>query len=193
MKTNYLIAVLLLISIHSQSNNLTIHKNDTRFFSNSSIILLDDIIIPNNGNFSKNPNNIEINFPFQQVISDSLCSVSKDGVRFSYDFKMRYTSDKNYVASLQTKNDFNDSVFPEILEILNGIFGQYSIGEIYSFKRKEIEILILNKLRSRFEEDHIKVDAILFVNIQFSEKIKKEIEERLRREHQKNKSINNNG
>lgn len=185
MKKNYLIAILLIISIHSRSNNLAIQLNDMRSFSNSSIILLDNIISPNNGNFIKKPNNIEMNLDYQQIIGDSLSSVSKDGVHFSYDFKMRYTSDNNYVASIQTKNNTNDFAHPEILEILNGIFGQYSIGEIYSFKRKEIETLILKKLRSRFEKDHIKIDTILLRRIQFSEKINKKIYERLLKEVQR--------
>ncbi len=195
MKKNYLIAILLLISIYSQSNNLAIQKNDTRSFSSTSSILLDDIIIPSNGNFSKKLNNIDIYVPYKQVICDSLPSKSKDEVPFSYDFKMRFIPDGKYIASIQTKygkNYANDFVLPEIVLILNEIFGQYNIEEIYCFKRKEIETLILKKLRSRFEKDHIKIDAILLKSIQFSEKLKKRIYERLLKEEQENKTINNN-
>ncbi|MDM8159610.1 SPFH domain-containing protein [Labilibaculum sp. K2S] len=93
---------------------------------------------------------------------------------------------KPSIQSKNGKNDTNDVVLPEIVKILNEIFGQYNIEEIHSFKRSEIESLILKKLRSKFKEDHIKVDAILFVNIQFSEIIKKRIEENLLREVEKN-------
>ncbi|MFA8451942.1 MAG: SPFH domain-containing protein [Bacteroidales bacterium] len=190
MKKNYLIAILLLISIQSQSNNLTIRNNGTKIFSNSSIILLNDIITPNNGNLIREPNYIEINVPHQKVTYDSLRSISKGGVDFSYNFKIWYTPENNYVASLQTPNDTHDFAHSDIM---NGIFGQYSIGEIYSFKRDEIESLILEKLKRKFKENHINVVGILYLNIQFSEKIKKEIEEKLFREHQKNKSNNNHG
>lgn len=135
--------------------------------------------------------------PYQQVRGDSINSVTKNGVRFHYSFAMRhYTLDNNHVVSLQSvdkKSDTNEGIHPEIIEIMNGIYGQFDIEEIYCFKRKEIEVLILKKLRSRFEKDHIKIDAILLKSIKFSEILKKKIEERLLREHLESKSNNKKG
>lgn len=178
MKKNILIAFLLFISIYSRGNNLTIQPNNLRLFTNSAPTLMNDKIYS------------------QQVRGDSINSVTKNGVSFSYSFSLRYyLSDGNYITTLQTKNrksDTNEGIHPEIIEIMNGIYGQYNIEEIYCFKRQEIEALILKKLRSRFEKDHIKIDAILLRSIQFSEILKKQIEERLRKEQLESESINNN-
>jgi len=178
MKKNILIAFLLFISIYSRCNNLTIQPNDLRSFTSSSHILMNDQIF------------------YQQVRGDSINSVAKDGVRFYYSFGMRYhTADNNCLVTLQNRNGngyANNSIHPEIIEIMNKVFVQFEIEEIYSLKRKYIETLILKKLRSRFEKEQIKIDLILLRSIDFSKKLKQQIYERLLREEEEKKANINN-
>jgi len=195
MKKNILIAFLLIISIYSRSNNLDVQAHDLIYSSYTSILLSDNMIVPNNRDFIKKTTNVKISVSSELIAFDSLCSLTKNKVHFSYDFKMRFVLDEKYLASIETPNGQNfatDFILPEIEHILNGIFDQYNIEEIYCFKREEIETLILKNLRRKFKEHHIDVIAMLFKNIQFSEILKKKIEERLFREHQESKS-NNNG
>ncbi|WP_421920451.1 SPFH domain-containing protein [Marinifilum sp.] len=172
MKNIILITFLLLTSIYSWGNKLTIQLNKIRSNTHSFLISMNDQIF------------------YQQVRGDSINSVAKNGVSFHYSFAMRYyTLDNNHIVTLQSdKNDTNEGIHPEVLKIMNGIFEQYSIGEIYSFKRKEVETLILEKLRNRFKKDHIQIEAILFRSIQFSEKLKQKIYERLLKEEEARKA-----
>ncbi|MGD1835391.1 MAG: SPFH domain-containing protein [Nitrososphaeraceae archaeon] len=128
---------------------------------------------------------------YQELRGDSIKSITKNGTRFLYTFSMRYhTSDNNLITTLQgkvQKGNNKEHIHSGIIKTMNEIFKQYNIEEIYCFKRKEIEILILKKLRSRFKKEQITVNAILLRSIDFSEKLKQQIYEKLLKEEEEKK------
>ncbi|MDQ2180237.1 SPFH domain-containing protein [Marinifilum sp. D714] len=170
MKKKYLIGFLLILSFYCKGNDLTMVSKLLTTSTYSPSVLMNDRIF------------------YQEVRGDSIPSVTKNGVKFFYSFAIRYyTSDNNFISTLQNGGSKN-YIHPDITAVMDGVFKQYKIEEIYSFKRQEVEDLLLKMLREKFEKNNIKIDALLIRSIDFSEVLKQQIYERLVKEEEERKA-----
>ncbi len=122
----------------------------------------------------------------EQIIEEKDMSVlSSNGLPFTVDVTARFRPRFNKIGVLyqQFREDYkNNMVIPEVRSAVRKIIGNYTVEELYSTKRNEIQVEISKATGEVLQENHIELKAILLRAIklptQIENAIKKKQEEK---------------
>lgn len=125
----------------------------------------------------------------EQVAEESMSVLDKNGLTVSVDVTVRFNpfQDKiGYVHERFGKGYVQSLVIPEVRSAVRQVMGRYSAEEIYSTKRGEVEVSIINQARETLSgpENNIKMNALLMREVSLPEDIKTAIESKLRQEQE---------
>jgi prohibitin 1 len=82
-------------------------------------------------------------------------------------------------------------VLPGVRSVTRQVMGQYSIEDIYTFKRSEIEALIKEEIEKTLEEKYVEFNHFFITSIQLPPKLRDTLEERWRQQAEEMKLKNN--
>lgn len=116
-----------------------------------------------------------------QGASDALWAPTSEGLQVGLDLTVWYRVDITEVTEIHRRigpSFENKVVRPAIRSIVRLTLSSYSIMDIYSNKREEIQNEIEIRLRNMLEPDGIIVDGVAIRNVQFTDEFSRSIEEK---------------
>ena len=112
---------------------------------------------------------------------DSLRGLTKDGQQVSLDLSLRYHPDPEDVWKLHREvgTDYVAKIIrPQLSSDGRLAVSQFVAGEVYSLKRREIQSIVANRVRTALAASYIVVDELLLRNVQFSPEFQTAIEQK---------------
>ncbi len=113
--------------------------------------------------------------------------LSKNGLQLNIDISVRYNPIYNRIAFLHRRfgvNYENQLVIPEVRSTVRQVAGRYTAEEIYSTKRSEVELNIINEAGQKLKTNDIDMKALLIRSINLPQDIKQAIESKLKQEQE---------
>ena len=121
----------------------------------------------------------------EQQRDETMDVLDKNGLSLNVDVTVRFNPTFDQIGFLHQQfgiNFINVLVIPEVRSSVRQVAGRYSAEEIYSTKRAEVEQTIKDETRKVLGENYIAMKALLIRSINLPEKIKNEIETKLKEE-----------
>lgn len=121
----------------------------------------------------------------EQQRDEPMDVLDKSGLSISVDITVRFNPIFNEIGYLYEQfgvNYINVLVIPEVRSTVRQVAGRYTAEEIYSTKRAEVELAIIEETREVLGENYIQMKALLIRSINLPEKIKGAIEKKLEEE-----------
>jgi len=123
----------------------------------------------------------------EQSREEPLDILDKNGLSLSMDITIRFNPIYDRIGYLHEtfgQNYINRLIIPEMRSTVRNVAGRYSAEEIYSTKRNEVELTMVNETMEVLKENNIDMRALLIRSIILPEGIKKAIELKLTREQE---------
>ncbi len=125
----------------------------------------------------------------EQTTEESMDVLDKNGLSISVEVSVRFNPMPNkigYVHEIFGTNYVNVLVIPEVRSAVRQVMGRYSAEEIYSTKRSEVELSIIEETEKSFsdERNNIQMNALLIRSINLPANITLAIENKLRQEQE---------
>ena len=127
----------------------------------------------------------------EQTAEESMDVLDKNGLSISVEVSVRFNPMPNkigYVHEIFGTNYVNVLVIPEVRSAVRQVMGRYSAEEIYSTKRSEVELSIIEETEKSFsnERNNIQMNALLIRSINLPANITIAIENKIRQEQEGN-------
>jgi prohibitin 2 len=106
-------------------------------------------------------------------------ALTADGQKVSVELSVRFLPKDSDLPKLhqQVGVDYvNKIVVPEIRSVVRTIVAEYNVMDVYSTKRRDIQIKMEKELRNTFENYYLQLNEVLIRNIRFSDEFQKAIE-----------------
>lgn len=111
--------------------------------------------------------------------------LDKSGLSISMDITVRFNPIFNEIGFLHEQFGLpyiNVLVIPEVRSTVRQVAGRYTAEEIYSTKRAEVELAIIEETREVLGKNYIQMKALLIRSINLPEQIQGAIETKLKQE-----------
>jgi regulator of protease activity HflC (stomatin/prohibitin superfamily) len=118
---------------------------------------------------------------------ESMDVLDKNGLNVTMDVTIRFNpfySKVGYLHETFGKNYINSLIIPEVRSTVRRVAGRYTVEEIYSTKRGEVETAIKNETREVLGNNYIDMQAMLIRSITLPQQIKEAIEKKLKEEQE---------
>lgn len=106
-------------------------------------------------------------------------ALTADGQKVSVELSVRFLPKDSDLPKLhqQVGVDYvTKIVVPEIRSVVRTIVAEYNVMDVYSTKRRDIQIKMEKELRNTFENYYLQLNEVLIRNIRFSDEFQKAIE-----------------
>ncbi|MBE9467991.1 MAG: prohibitin family protein [Bacteroidetes bacterium] len=113
--------------------------------------------------------------------------LSKNGLQINIDISVRFNPIYNRIAFLHRRFgvDYESQlVVPEVRSTVRQVAGRYTAEEIYSTKRSEVELKIIEEAGEKLTNNDIDMKALLIRSINLPADIKQAIESKLKQEQE---------
>lgn len=125
----------------------------------------------------------------EQTAEESMHVLDKNGLTVRVDVTVRfnpYQEKIGFVHERFGKGYIQTLVIPEVRSAVRQVMGRYSAEEIYSTKRAEVELQIINEAESTLSSkaNNIKMNALLLREVSLPDNIKQAIESKLQQEQE---------
>lgn len=125
----------------------------------------------------------------EQTAEESMSVLDKNGLTVKVDVTVRFNPFQSKIGYIHERFGIGFVqilVIPEVRSAVRQVMGRYSAEEIYSTKRAEVELAIINQAESTLSgsENNIKMNALLMREVTLPENIKNAIESKLRQEQE---------
>lgn len=125
----------------------------------------------------------------EQTAEEAMSVLDKNGLTIRVDVTVRfnpYMEKIGFVHERFGKAYIQTLVIPEVRSAVRQVMGRYSAEEIYSTKRAEVELNIINEAESTLssEANNIKMNALLLREVALPDNIKNAIESKLQQEQE---------
>ena len=125
----------------------------------------------------------------EQTAEESMSVLDKNGLTVKVDVTLRFNPFQEkigYIHERFGKAYIQTLVIPEVRSSVRQVMGRYSAEEIYSTKRSEVELNIINQAQETLSsnDNNIKLNALLMRGVTLPENIKNAIESKLRQEQE---------
>lgn len=130
-------------------------------------------------------NNMYVYGVREQQRDEPMDVLDKSGLSISMDITVRFNPIFNEIGFLYEQfgtNYINVLVIPEVRSTVRQVAGRYTAEEIYSTKRAEVELAIIEETREVLSKNYIDMKALLIRSINLPEQIKGAIETKLKQE-----------
>lgn len=110
---------------------------------------------------------------------DAIQALTKDQQTVKLDISIRYHPDPDRIFQLHQKvgYDYVDKVVrPEIRSVVRTVAAAYTVAEVSSEKRTEMQNTMTERLKQQFDTSFIILDDVLVRNIVFSDEFQKAVE-----------------
>ena len=107
-------------------------------------------------------------------------ALDKDANSFNVSLSCRYTPIPEKVGFLfyNVGTEYKDRVLiPELRSITRQVMGNFSAGDIYSYKRQEIEQEIIDRTEEMYENYYVNLNQLRISSVQLSPELRKTLEE----------------
>lgn len=121
----------------------------------------------------------------EQQRDEPMDVLDKSGLSISMDITVRFNPIYNEIGFLYEQfgvNYINVLVIPEVRSTVRQVAGRFTAEEIYSTKRAEVELAIIEETREVLGKNYIQMKALLIRSINLPEQIKGAIETKLKQE-----------
>ncbi len=123
----------------------------------------------------------------EQKSEEPMDVLDKNGLSINIDISVRYNPIYNKIPYLhrQFGQDYiNQLIIPEIRSTVRQVAGRYTAEEIYSTKRSEVELAIIEEAEKKLTSNFIDMRALLIRSIKLPNDIKMAIENKLKQEQE---------
>ena len=125
----------------------------------------------------------------EQTAEESMSVLDKNGLTVKVDVTVRFNPFANKIGYVHERFGIGYVqvlVIPEVRSAVRQVMGRFSAEEIYSTKRAEVELAIINEAESTLSnpENNVKMNALLMREVTLPENIKNAIESKLRQEQE---------
>lgn len=123
----------------------------------------------------------------EQTREETMDVLDKNGLSVNIDVTVRFNPFYSKIGYLYEKfeTDYvNLLVTPEIRSVVRQVAGRYSAEEIYSTKRSEVELAIINEAGAKLKTNNVDMKALLIRSIKLPQDIKQAIENKLTQEQE---------
>lgn len=146
----------------------------------------DNVILP--GFHMKAPWNEVYIYDVQETsMGENMDVLDKNGLSIHVEVTVRFKPMPDMIGYIYEKfnRDYiNVLVIPEIRSAVRQVMGRYTVEEIYSTKRAEVETTIKSESEKVLRENNIDMVALLIRSIQLPEQIKVAIEHKLQQQQE---------
>jgi regulator of protease activity HflC (stomatin/prohibitin superfamily) len=121
----------------------------------------------------------------EQQRDEPMDVLDKSGLSISMDITVRFNPIFDEIGYLYEQfgvNYINVLVIPEVRSTVRQVAGRFTAEEIYSTKRAEVELAIIEETRAVLGQNYIEMKALLIRSINLPEQIKGAIETKLKQE-----------
>jgi len=118
---------------------------------------------------------------------EALDVLDKNGLNVTMDVSVRFKpffTKIGYLHETFGKSYIEELVIPEVRSTVRRVAGRFSVEEIYSTKREQVEIAIKKETRKILKDNYINMRALLIRSIKLPEQIKSAIEKKLKEEQE---------
>ena len=118
---------------------------------------------------------------------ESLDVLDKNGLNVTMDVSVRFKpffTKIGYLHETFGKSYIEELVIPEVRSTVRRVAGRFSVEEIYSTRREQVETAIKKETRQVLEDNYINMRALLIRSIKLPEQIKAAIEKKLKEEQE---------
>jgi regulator of protease activity HflC (stomatin/prohibitin superfamily) len=180
-------AILIVIIFLSSSLFFTIRPGERGVIFDRFTGLKKDIIY-DPGFHVKAPWNELILYDVTETkIEETMDVLDKNGLSIKVDVSIRFHpvyTRVGYLHELFRGDYVNRLVIPEVRSTVRKVMGRYTAEEIYSTKRNEVEISIIEETETILDQSYITMRALLIRSINLPEQIKMAIENKLKQEQE---------
>ncbi len=123
----------------------------------------------------------------EQQREETMDVLDKNGLSINVDITVRFNPIHNKIGDLHEifgVNYVNTLIVPEVRSSVRKVTGRYTAEEIYSTKRNEVEITIIDETKTILQDNFIDMRALLIRSINLPTDIKAAIENKLTREQE---------
>lgn len=123
----------------------------------------------------------------EQTREEPLDVLDKSGLSLSIDVTIRFNPIYDRIGYLHEtfgENYINRLIIPEMRSTVRNVAGRYTAEEIYSTKRNEVEMTMVEETREILKKNNIDMRALLIRSIILPQGIKQAIEMKLTREQE---------
>ena len=125
----------------------------------------------------------------EQTAEESMSVLDRNGLTVRVDVTVRFNPFQQKIGYVHERfgNTYIQTlVIPEVRSAVRQVMGRYSAEEIYSTKRAEVELNIIDEAKKTLssENNNIKMNALLMREVTLPENIKKAIESKLQQEQE---------
>ena len=125
----------------------------------------------------------------EQTAEESMSVLDKNGLTVRVDVTVRFNPFQEKIGFIHERfgtNYVQTLVIPEVRSAVRQVMGRFSAEEIYSTKRSEVEIGIINQAESTLSgnDNNIQMQALLMREVTLPDNIKKAIESKLQQEQE---------
>ncbi|MBA7586019.1 hypothetical protein ES708_28015 [subsurface metagenome] len=123
----------------------------------------------------------------EQTREEPLDVLDKSGLSLSIDVTIRFNPVYDRIGYLHEtfgENYINRLIIPEMRSTVRNVAGRYTAEEIYSTKRSEVEMTMVNETKAILQKNNIDMRALLIRSIILPAGIKQAIEMKLTREQE---------
>jgi regulator of protease activity HflC (stomatin/prohibitin superfamily) len=123
----------------------------------------------------------------ERTAEETMDVLDKNGLSINVDVTVRYFPTHNALPFLHRtfgENYENQLVKPEVRSTVRQVMGRYTAEEIYSKKRAEVELAIIQEATKILNENFITTKAVLIRSINLPQQIKGAIEMKLQQEQE---------
>lgn len=123
----------------------------------------------------------------EQTREEPLDVLDKSGLSLSIDVTIRFNPIYDRIGYLHETfgtNYINRLIIPEMRSTVRNVAGRYTAEEIYSTKRSEVELTMVNETKDILKKNNIDMRALLIRSIILPAGIKQAIEMKLTREQE---------
>lgn len=123
----------------------------------------------------------------EQKSEETMDVLDKNGLSVNIDVTVRFNPFFDKIGDLHEIfgiNYINRLVVPEVRSTVRRVAGRYTAEEIYSTKRNEVEVAIIEEAEIILEENYIDMRALMIRSINLPAQIKGAIENKLQQEQE---------
>lgn len=113
--------------------------------------------------------------------------LDKNGLLINVDISIRYNPIPQKLPFLHQRfgeNYTNQLVVPEARSTVRQVMGRYTAEEIYSTKRAQVELNIINETTQKLQDNYVETRAVLIRSINLPSQIQEAIEMKLKQEQE---------
>lgn len=123
----------------------------------------------------------------ERKTEETLDVLDKNGLSINVEISVRFNPIPKRLAMLhqQFGEDYmNQLIIPEVRSTVRQVMGRYTAEEIYSTKRAQVELEIVNETTQKLHDNSVETKAVLIRSINLPPQIKTAIETKLQQEQE---------